>query len=59
MRKIIQVQDVQPSHQYGGYIVALCDDGTIWHYSAGAWSLHVEQIPQDDLFTGRGANETN
>jgi len=58
MRKIIQFQDVQPSQAHGGYIAALCDDGTLWHYSAGAWSVYLEPIPQDELLLAGQSNET-
>jgi hypothetical protein len=61
MRKAIQIQEVSGSEYSGPYLVALCDDGTIWCFSGGAWSLMKEQIPQGyivDLLTqGYSNNE--
>lgn len=48
-RKIIQILD-QPDTEFGGgYLTALCDDGTIWFYSSGGWEQLKEPIPQDDI----------
>lgn len=48
MRKIIQIQDVQDGiHQ--GYLIALCDDGTIWYLQNNEWELFPNQIPQDKV----------
>lgn len=49
MRKIIQIVDVQDTEYSQGYLTALCDDGTIWCYSHGKWSLIPEQIPQFEI----------
>ena len=49
MRKIIQILDNQGSECASGYLVALCDDGTIWYYSGGKWDLIPEQIPQHEI----------
>lgn len=47
MRKAIQMQEVSSSQHSPSYIMALCDDGTIWCFSGGSWALMKEQIPQD------------
>lgn len=48
MRKIIQIQEICETSSFGGYMMALCDDGTVWDFSGGKWSLLEEQIPQND-----------
>lgn len=40
-RKIIQILDNPEC------LTALCDDGTIWFYSAGRWDKLDKPIPQD------------
>ena len=49
MRKIIQILDNQDTEYAAGYLVALCDDGTIWYYSGDKWDLMPEQIPQYEI----------
>lgn len=46
VRKIIQLIDTPDSECIQGYLVALCDDGTIWFYQGGEWDLLEKQIPQ-------------
>lgn len=46
MRKVIQIQEVPESQCSGSYLIALCDDGTIWCFSGGSWGLMKEQVPQ-------------
>ena len=48
-RKIIQIQDIPETGAHGGYLLALCDDGTVWYFSAGSWTPHIEQIPQEPI----------
>lgn len=58
MRKAIQIQEVSESPHSGPYLIALCDDGTIWYFSGGEWSLMKEQIPQgyiEDQLTQGGS----
>ena len=41
-RKIIQILIDEDN-----YLIALCDDGTVWFYRHGEWQLYAKQIPQD------------
>jgi hypothetical protein len=56
MRKAIQIQEVSENKYSGSYLIALCDDGTIWCFGGGSWSLMKEQVPQgcvkDELTQG-------
>ena len=48
-RKIIQILDCPDTDKMQGYMMALCDDGTIWYLQNNKWALIPEQIPQHDL----------
>ena len=48
-RKIIQIVDRPDTATTQGYLVALCDDGTIWYMQNNTWSLIPEQIPQHEI----------
>ena len=49
MRKIIQIVSVNETDFTAAYLMALCNDGTVWRYAAGAWSLIEDQIPQHPI----------
>ena len=46
MRKIIQIQEIPETEYVSSYLMALCDDGTVWYYSHNEWS-RLPEIPQD------------
>ncbi len=38
-RKIIQFSDVPDTSTNQGHLTALCDDGSLWFFSSGSWSM--------------------
>jgi hypothetical protein len=48
MRKIIQIVEIPDQPKQGGWLTALCDDGTIWYYSNSTWTQLLPLIPQDE-----------
>jgi hypothetical protein len=48
-RKIIQIVDSPDTETTQGYLMALCDDGTVWYFQYGNWEPMLQQIPQYDL----------
>lgn len=48
-RKIIQIVESPDTETTQGYLIALCDDGTIWYMQNNEWNLMPEQIPQHDI----------
>ena len=47
MRKIIQLIDTVATVNDYGYLVALCNDGSVWYFTSGKWVKMEEAIPQD------------
>ena len=50
MRKIIQIAAAPPSNAYPDvYLIALCNDGTLWHFNfdnlRSSWD-EIENVPQ-------------
>lgn len=56
-RKIVQIAASSDTADTIGYIIALCDDGTMWKIYIdetinGEWKL-IKPIPQDDVEGGK------
>lgn len=45
-RKLIQIVDCPDTTVSQGCIFGLCDDGTLWAYQHGSWSLVSPYVPQ-------------
>jgi hypothetical protein len=45
-RKVIQILNERETSEFYRYVIALCDDGTMWQFSQGEWFLIQNQVPQ-------------
>ena len=48
-RKIIQIQHVPETDTEYNYLIALCNDGSIWYLESGKWRPETRFIPQNEI----------
>ncbi len=49
MRKIIQFEMVEETRKYNWFMIALCDDGTLWRIGDDMMWYEISPIPQPEL----------